>query len=87
MSEAFLKAAEEVKNLASEPNDQEKLYIYARFKQVNVGDCNTSRPGMLDFAGKAKWDAWDALKGMTKETAEQEYIKKVEELKAAYGMK
>ena len=23
----------------------------------------TARPGMLDLKGKAKWDAWDALKG------------------------
>ena len=22
------------------------------------------RPGFLDFAGKAKWDAWNALKGL-----------------------
>ena len=31
--------------------------------QVTVGDCNTARPGMMDFAGKAKWDAWNAKKG------------------------
>ena len=31
--------------------------------QVTVGDCNTTRPGMMDFAGKAKWDAWNAKKG------------------------
>ncbi|EOB00580.1 Acyl-CoA-binding protein, partial [Anas platyrhynchos] len=23
----------------------------------------SDRPGMLDFKGKAKWDAWNALKG------------------------
>lgn len=23
----------------------------------------SERPGMLDFKGKAKWDAWNALKG------------------------
>lgn len=31
--------------------------------QANVGDCNTDKPGMLDFTGKAKWEAWNALKG------------------------
>ena len=34
MSEAFLKAAEEVKKLTSSPTDQEKLEVYALFKQV-----------------------------------------------------
>lgn len=27
----------------------------------------TERPGMLDFTGKAKWDAWNAKKGNTVE--------------------
>lgn len=24
-----------------------------------------ARPGMLDFTGKAKWDAWEAKKGQS----------------------
>ena len=35
------------------------------------------RPGMLDLKGKAKWDAWNAQKGKSKETAMEEYIMKV----------
>ena len=31
--------------------------------QATVGDVNTTRPGMLDFTGKAKWDAWNSKKG------------------------
>jgi len=31
---------------------------------------------MFDFTGKAKWDAWNALKGMDKDTAEKEYVAK-----------
>jgi len=90
MSEAFTKAAEEAKNLATKPTDEELLYLYKYYKQVTVGDCNTSRPGgmsgMLDFQGKAKWDAWDSLKGTSKEEAEQKYIEKVEKLKGSLGM-
>ena len=55
------------------------------FKQTNVGDCNTTRPGMLDFAGKAKWDAWNAKKGMSSADAEAAYIKNVAELKTKYN--
>ncbi|XP_011886649.1 PREDICTED: acyl-CoA-binding protein-like [Cercocebus atys] len=57
------------------------LFIYGRYKQATVGDVNTERPRMLDFTGKAKWDAWNELKGTTKEDAMKAYINKVEELK------
>lgn len=87
MSEAFQKAAEDAKNLAQKPTDQELLELYANYKQVTVGDCNTERPGFLDFAGKAKWDAWNGRKGTSKEDAEKAYIEKVEELKAKLGSK
>uniref|UniRef100_A0A8C8SQQ9 Acyl-CoA-binding protein n=1 Tax=Pelusios castaneus TaxID=367368 RepID=A0A8C8SQQ9_9SAUR len=87
MSQAeFDKAAEEVKQLKSQPTDEEMLYIYSHFKQATVGDINTERPGFLDFKGKAKWDSWNALKGMAKEDAMKAYIAKVEELKGKYGI-
>jgi len=87
MSAAFNTAAEEVKNLVSQPSNEEMLEVYALFKQATVGDCNTTRPGMLDLKGKAKWDAWDAKKGMAKDAAEAEYIELVEKLKGSYGTK
>ena len=80
MSEAFLKAAEDVKTLTTRPSDEDMLEIYALYKQATVGDCNTVRPGMLDFKGKAKWDAWDGKKGTSKADAEAAYIAKVESL-------
>uniref|UniRef100_A0A8C9W8B8 Acyl-CoA-binding protein n=1 Tax=Scleropages formosus TaxID=113540 RepID=A0A8C9W8B8_SCLFO len=67
MSQAeFDKAAEEVKHLKVKPTDAEMLEIYSLYKQTTVGDVNTARPGMLDFAGKAKWDAWEKKKGQSK---------------------
>ncbi|XP_055973578.1 acyl-CoA-binding protein [Sorex fumeus] len=87
MSQAeFDKAAEEVKNLKSKPTDEEMLFIYSHFKQATVGDVNTERPGMLDFKGKAKWDAWNGLKGTSKDSAMKAYVEKVEELKGKYGI-
>lgn len=87
LDERFNKAAEEVKELSSQPSDADLLELYSLFKQGTVGDCNTSRPGMLDFKGKAKWDAWDGKKGMSQDTAKQQYIQKVEELISAIGKK
>lgn len=64
MSQAdFDKAVEEVKHLKIKPSDDEMLFIYSRYKQVTVGDINTEWPGILDFKGEAKWDAWNEPKG------------------------
>ena len=63
----------------------EQLKMYALAKQANVGDVNTSRPGMFDFTGKAKWDAWDKMKGKGKDEAMQEYVDELMRQKGVYG--
>jgi len=84
-SAEFNTAAEDVKKLTKSPTDQEKLQIYSHFKQATVGDVNTSRPGMMDFTGKAKWDAWNGLKGLSQADAEAKYIELVKELQGKYA--
>eukprot|EP00066_Takifugu_rubripes_P015214 XP_011604480.1 PREDICTED: acyl-CoA-binding protein [Takifugu rubripes] len=84
--EAFQKAAEEVKVLKNKPSDSELGELYGLYKQVTVGDVNTDRPGMFDFTGKAKWDAWNAKKGVSKEDAMAAYVALVEKLKAKEGV-
>ncbi|KAK2839375.1 hypothetical protein Q5P01_013115 [Channa striata] len=81
----FETAAAEVKQLKAKPTEDEMLQVYALFKQATVGDVNTARPGMFDFTGKAKWDAWEKLKGKGKEDSMNEYISLVEQLKQKYG--
>ncbi|XP_077382306.1 acyl-CoA-binding protein-like isoform X2 [Festucalex cinctus] len=81
----FEKAAEDVKNLKTRPSDQELLDLYGLYKQANVGDINTNRPGMLDMKGKAKWDAWNSRKGMSKEAAVSAYIALTKELISKLG--
>ena len=39
--QAFNQAAEEVKQLASTPSNDEMLQVYALYKQATVGDVNT----------------------------------------------
>jgi len=62
------------------------LQIYSLFKQGNVGDVNTDRPGMLDFKGKAKWDAWKKLNGKSKADAQAEYIALAKSLLTKYKL-
>mmetsp|Transcript_13959 Transcript_13959/g.29176 ORF Transcript_13959/g.29176 Transcript_13959/m.29176 type:complete len:98 (-) Transcript_13959:78-371(-) len=76
---AFTAAAESVKTFepSTPVTDDEKLKVYGLYKQATTGDVNTARPGMLNFTGKAKWDAWNANKGMSAEDAKKAYIAEV----------
>lgn len=87
LQEDFDKAAEDVKNLKETPADDVLLELYALFKQATVGDVNTTRPGLFDLKGKAKWDAWNHKKGTDSEKAKQDYINKTNELIAKVGLK
>ena len=85
-SAEFLTAADNVKKLKAKPSDAEMLEIYSYYKQATVGDVNTSRPGMFDLTGKAKWDEWEKRKGLSKADAEQQYITVVKRLIDTYGL-
>ena len=80
----FDAAAEKLKTFTKRPTDQEFLEIYALFKQGTMGDNNSSKPGLLDFKGKAKWEAWESKKGMSSDAAKEAYIALIERLSAAY---
>lgn len=80
MSDAFTQAQADVKTLTKRPGNDDLLFLYAHFKQASAGDVSGKRPGMLDVAGRAKFDAWAKLKGMDKACAEQKYIDKVNRL-------
>lgn len=81
----FLVQAEAVNKLPTRPSDDELLELYGLYKQATVGDNETEKPGMFDFKGKYKWEAWTKLKGTSQEEAEQKYIALVDELSAKYS--
>ncbi|KAJ9125861.1 hypothetical protein QFC24_002645 [Naganishia onofrii] len=56
------------------PSQEDQLTFYGLFKQANVGDVNTPKPGMMDFTGKYKWNAWKANEGKSQEQAKKEYV-------------
>lgn len=70
----FESAADRVKDLVQTASRDQLLYLYARYKQVKVGKCNTSKPGFFDFEGQRKWQAWKQLGDMEPEQAMREYI-------------
>jgi len=81
LQEQFDQAQADSKNLSERPDNMTLLKIYALFKQASAGDVTGERPGMTDFVARAKFDAWDALKGTSQDEAKQQYIDLIEELK------
>lgn len=69
------------KTLPEKPDNQTLLKIYALYKQATAGDVDGKRPGFSDMVGRAKWDAWNELKGTDGESAQQDYIELIESLK------
>ncbi|GAA5882664.1 hypothetical protein JCM16303_006534 [Sporobolomyces ruberrimus] len=55
-------------------NYDDKLLLYAVYKQATEGNIKTSRPGMFDVLGRAKWDAWNKRKGLSPPDAERMYV-------------
>lgn len=78
----FANAAEQVKQLPERPDNDALLKLYALYKQGSEGDAAGKRPGMIDFVGRAKYDAWAELAGMTQDEAKQAYVELVGELNA-----
>jgi acyl-CoA-binding protein len=83
LQEKFDDAQKRVKTLASAPDSDTLLELYAFFKQGTVGDVQGSRPGMMDFKGRAKFDAWAKKKGTAKDAAMESYVKLVDSLTKA----
>ena len=77
----FEKAVAESKTLPEKPDNQTLLKIYALYKQATSGDVDGKRPGFTDMVGRAKWDAWNEVKGKDSKAAMQEYIDLIESLK------
>ena len=71
---AFEAAVAGSKSLSERPDNATLLKIYALYKQATVGDNSEKKPGFSDMVGRAKWDAWNSLKGTTSEAAMQQYI-------------
>ncbi|MEY2838235.1 MAG: hypothetical protein RJB60_534 [Pseudomonadota bacterium] len=79
----FEQALADSKLLPAKPDNDTLLKMYSLFKQGSVGDATGDRPGMMDFVGRAKYDAWASLKGKTVEQAQQAYVDLVESLKTS----
>ena len=77
----FDQAAIQVKSLPDRPDNDTMLRLYALYKQGTEGDVSGPRPGMFDFVGAAKYEAWEKAGGMTQEQAQKKYVDLVKSLR------
>ena len=82
LKQLFDKAAEESKELTDRPSNDTLLQLYSLYKQSIEGDVNVDPPSNpFDFVSRAKYEAWAALKGKSKDAAMKEYVDLVNKLK------
>lgn len=68
------------KTLSKRPDNGTLLRLYALYKQATEGDVVGKRPGFGDLVGRAKYDAWVEVNGMSKDEAMAQYIALVDSL-------
>ena len=78
---AFEAAVSASKQLPEKPDNMTLLQIYSLYKQATEGDVEGKRPGFTDMVGRAKYDAWAAVKGTGSDEAMQQYVDLIESLK------
>jgi diazepam-binding inhibitor (GABA receptor modulator, acyl-CoA-binding protein) len=78
---AFQAAVADSKSLPEKPDNMTLLKIYSLYKQATEGDVEGKRPGFTDMVGRAKYDAWAAVKGTSSDEAMQQYVDLIESLK------
>ena len=81
LKKKFDAAVADSKKLPERPSNDVLLQLYALYKQATEGDVEGKRPGFTDMVGRAKYDAWTAIKGTAADAAMKRYIKLVDSLK------
>ena len=77
----FEAAVADSKKLPERPSNDVLLQLYALYKQATDGDVEGKRPGFTDMIGRAKYDAWAAVKGTTSDDAMTRYVDLISSLK------
>ena len=82
IQQSFQQAVADSKTLSEKPDNDTLLQLYSLYKQGTEGDVNVEPPANpFDFVNKAKYNAWSELKGVSKDSAMQQYIDLVKKLK------
>jgi diazepam-binding inhibitor (GABA receptor modulator, acyl-CoA-binding protein) len=76
----FEAAVASSKALTERPDNSTLLKIYGLYKQATEGDNGEKKPGFSDMVGRAKWEAWDSVRGIAGTAAMQQYVELIASL-------
>ena len=71
------------KTLTRRPDNATLLKLYASYKQASLGDATGARPDVFDLVATAKFDAWDAIQGTSRDDAMAAYVELIDKLSAS----
>ncbi|CAF0965594.1 unnamed protein product [Rotaria sordida] len=84
LQEKFNAAVKAIQRLPNDgtfqPSNEMKLTFYGLYKQATAGPCKEPRPSVFSYINRAKWDAWDRCRSMTKEAAMAAYIDEIRKI-------
>ncbi|CAF0943048.1 unnamed protein product [Adineta ricciae] len=84
LEERFNRAVTTIQNLPADgiiqPSNLTKLIFYGLYKQALLGPCKEARPSVFNYVSRAKWEAWDRCRTMTKEQAMLAYIDEIRKI-------
>ena len=63
-----------VNSQTKDPGNDVKLRLYALYKQATLGDADGKRPGFTNPIGRAKYDSWAQVSGMSDAAAKHAYV-------------
>lgn len=81
LREAFEQATQDAQRLPERPDNATLLRLYGLYKQATEGDSTGPKPGFFDFVGSAKYEAWARLRGTGRDSAMQQYVDLVDQLR------
>lgn len=89
LEKQFEQALDKVRNApedgAFKPGNEYKLRMYALYRQAVDGDVAGKKPGLFDVIGRYKYQAWESVKDMSRDTAMREYVAEVQKVEKQYG--
>ena len=54
---------------------EDQLKLYSLYQQAKIGDVSGRRPGLTNVVNRAKYRAWEQLRGTSRYSAMQEFVK------------
>mmetsp|Transcript_810 Transcript_810/g.981 ORF Transcript_810/g.981 Transcript_810/m.981 type:complete len:695 (+) Transcript_810:213-2297(+) len=73
LDDDFKNAVKRMKNRENVTED-DKLLLYALFKQATKGDCTAPQPSKSFAPAVNMWEAWQSQRGKSKDAAKEEYV-------------